>query len=92
MQLSTSVGAAANKYAVPPKLEEDMDSGIPVPLNGVSDTVRHITALSDVAKQCMIVEGVLHGQPATILLDSGAQSSHISSTYVVVTYIIYVCC
>jgi hypothetical protein len=81
MQLSTSVGAAAKTHAVPPKLEEGMDS-VAMTLNGVSETVCHITTPPDVAKQCMIVEGVLVGQPANILLDSGAQLSHISSEFV----------
>ena len=81
MQLSTSVGAAAKQYAVPPKIEEE-DSNVTSSLNSVSDTIGNINASSQVAKQCMIVEGGLHGHPATILIDSGAQSSHISCDFV----------
>jgi hypothetical protein len=68
MQLvSTSVGAAAKKHAVPPK-----------PDNGISSTLCGVTSLGD----CMIVDGYICGQKARILIDSGARMSHISSTFV----------
>ena len=82
MQLSTGVGAAAKKYAVPPKVEEQRCAHVTVSLNAVGGTTYDISAPMKVAAQCMIVDGVLHGQPATILIDSGAQLSHISSAFV----------
>jgi hypothetical protein len=74
MQLSTSVGAAAKRYAVPPK-----DERACVDVNSVG-TLNQL--IPPIVGQCMIVEGMIAGKPATILLDSGAQSSHISTSFV----------
>ena len=79
--LSTSVGAAAKKYAVPPKRQKH-DTDAVSSLNGVSVGTCNVRAPVNVAKQCMIAEGELHGQQEAILIDSGAQSSHISSNFV----------
>ena len=79
--LSASVGAAAKKHAVPPKRQQCDTDAVSV-LTGVSIGTCNVRVPVNVAKQCMIVEVELHGQQATILIDSGAQSSHISSNFI----------
>src|ERR1700730_3034015 len=67
MQLSTIVGAAAKKYAVPPKQDD-------VNVISICD--------SRGSMECMIVEGYIAGHKARILIDSGAKMSHISCSFV----------
>src|ERR1700682_816031 len=75
MQLtSTSVGAAAKKYAVPPKLNSDASGDSTVSISSVCNI--------DASAECMIVEGYICGYKSRILIDSGAKMSHISSAFV----------
>ena len=75
MQLtSTSVGAAAKKYAVPPKLNSDASGDSTVSISSVCNI--------DASAECMIVEGYICGNKSRILIDSGAKMSHISSAFV----------
>src|SRR6202165_1720980 len=74
MQLSTSVGAAATRYSVPPKSVSHAS------IYNTSSTAAVGNTNSSV--ECMIVEGYVCGHKARILIDSGAKMSHISSSFV----------
>src|SRR3984893_11168365 len=74
MQLSTSVGAAATRYAVPPKSVSHAS------IYNISSTAAVGNTNSSV--ECMIVEGDICGHKSRILIDSGDKMSHISSTFV----------
>src|ERR1700682_2334746 len=75
MQLtSTSVGAAAKKYAVPP------NPGSHASTYNISITAAVCNTNSSV--ECMIVEGAIRGYKSRILIDSGAKMSHVSSSFV----------
>ena len=67
--LSTSVGAAAKKHAVPPKRQQHDTHGV-ASSNGATVSTCNVRVPVNVTKQCTIVEGLLHGQQATILIDS----------------------